>query len=161
MDQNASMTEVIPNLWVGNLRARANIKLLTTRRFSCIINCCSADLLDRYSMPPLPHTIHQVNLNIIERGPDDSNSMESMLAAIPLAVGVIEKYLNSGMGPVLVHCYAGRQRSPSIIISYLVEKCGYSVDSAYDIVSGLWVYTGNDYLDTIREWSRSTPLPLP
>lgn len=134
----SSMTEIIPNLWLGNLKARANIKLLSTRRFSCVINCCSPDIIDRYGVPHLPHSIHQVHLNITENGTDDQCSMR---AAIPVAIKTIDYYLNRGAGPVLVHCYAGRQRSPKIIVSYLVERCGYTVDEAYGIVRKLWVYT--------------------
>lgn len=158
----SSMTEIIPGLWLGNLRSRCNTKALTVRRIACVINCCRScslksekhfnDSLD--TIPPLPSNIEQVNLNIIERGPGDINSFDSMKLALPLAIDIIDRNLTSGKS-VLVHCYAGRQRSPAVIVGYLVHKCNYTVEEAYEIVSALWVYTGTDYLECVQQYFTS------
>lgn len=139
-----SMTEILPGLWVGNLKARGDTEALVARGFGCVINCCSRSILSRYNIRGLPDSIEQIHLSIKERGPDDKESIDSMINALPIALDRIEAYLNIGK-PVLVHCYAGKHRSPTIIIAYLMRKCRLSLAAATDIVRTLWTWTGSDY----------------
>ena len=143
------MIEIIPNLWLGNIKARNNVGFLTSRKIRCIINCCAPDIIDRYSIASLPPHVHQVHLSIIEHGPNDPVSIESMRSKLHGTVELIDHYLNKCQG-VLVHCYAGRQRSPTIIMAYLINKCNFTIEQAYSIVSALWPCTGDNYMKALE-----------
>jgi len=146
------MTEILPNLWVGNLKSRNNLKFLTSRKIQCVVNCCGADIIDRYSIVQLPIHVKQLHLGIIERGPEDPVSMDSMYQQLQPTINVIEHYLEKQQ-PVLVHCYAGRQRSPAIIMAYLIWKCSFTIKEAHGIVHHLWPHSGSDYSAALERYS--------
>jgi len=142
------MTEIIPNLWVGNLKSRNDLHFLVSRNIMCVINCCKHDIIDRYGIISLPLNIKQVHLGIIEHGPEDQRSINSMLVVLESCYSMIDYYLNKGQS-VLVHCYAGKQRSPTIIMAYLIRKCGLDPKNANHIVKTIWPYSGSDYLKSL------------
>ena len=56
-----------------------------------------------------------------------------MAKLLPQYVEIIDKSLTENK-PVLVHCYAGRQRSASLIAAYLIYKYNYTLDEAYKLI---------------------------
>ena len=48
------------------------------------------------------------------------------------AADYIENALKNGNGRVLVHCFAGKSRSSTLILAYMVKKCNMSLRVAYD-----------------------------
>ena len=69
---------------------------------------------------------------------DDNGTIESalgMLLALPAACDAIALALNaSPPRPVIVHCFAGQQRSPTVIAAYLMRSCRWSAEEAVRVV---------------------------
>jgi len=43
-------------------------------------------------------------------------------------------YIDSSKTPILIHCKVGTSRSPTILISYLISRKGYSLNSALETI---------------------------
>ena len=104
--------EILPNLWLGNLRGASDKKFMENKNISIIINCTKDypfyfEKIPRYRIP--------VNDN------RDPNNMKIMFNHLDKAVNTIDYYLSKNE-PVYVHCYAGAQRSATIVVSYLMKK---------------------------------------
>nr|XP_018629364.1 dual specificity protein phosphatase 1-like isoform X3 [Nicotiana tomentosiformis] len=62
-----------------------------------------------------------------------SNYFEECFDFIEKAKGKIEEAKGQG-GGVLVHCFAGKSRSATIVIAYLMKKHGMSLSEAFQLV---------------------------
>lgn len=109
---NNSYNEIISGLWLGDKNSSHNTDFLTDKKIKCIINCsCDLPFINDSSI-------------IKKRIPvNDDLSFE--------ANKIILKYLNKCLEfihenilnnkNILVHCYAGKQRSATIILCYLIK----------------------------------------
>ncbi len=67
---------------------------------------------------------------------DDNGSPEAMYdlrRALPEAVANIHAHVSRGV-PVVVHCLAGRQRSPAVVAAYLMKHRGITLTEAIQFV---------------------------
>lgn len=106
--------EIYPGLWLGDLTAAHNLEFLQRNQITCIINC-SVKL-------PFAQTgkgCHQYRIPVRDNLRLDQIYL--MYQVLDKAVAVIVKHL--GVDNILVHCHAGRQRSVSVILAFLI-KCG-------------------------------------
>ena len=119
--------EIIPNLWLGNRNAPREINNLVKNNIKLIINC-SKDIM--YDIDP--------NIEVIRLPIHDMNSSESneiLANKINYLTYIINVYLNNNIG-VLVHCYAGVQRSATVVLCYLLKYKHMSLDMAKTIMKG-------------------------
>jgi protein-tyrosine phosphatase len=79
-----------------------------------------------------------------------------MLSLLDRGVTYIHRQLVRG-DRVLVHCYAGKQRSPAVITAYIIKYCEWPVDKALAVVGKLWnnVYPDH-YLDALTAFKIKT-----
>lgn len=112
-----SVNEIIPNLWLGNENSSQNIDFLRSANISLIINATKhipntyEKNIDYYRVPvndPGP-------INYADQ--EDNNIMSSH---IHIVLELIRENLLAGK-TVLVHCHAGRIRSATIVLLYLVK----------------------------------------
>lgn len=108
---------IIPNLYLGNYNA-ANDKDFINN-MNLVINC-SVDL----PFPNFYSSINRKNFRHIRIPLNDThNDIDQVLMTVnlPKICPIIHKYLNNGQ-KVFVHCYAGMQRSATIVLCYLMYK---------------------------------------
>jgi len=67
---------------------------------------------------------------------DSSHAAGKLGNALAVACARIHECVGANQ-PVLVHCYEGRSRSPTVCIAYLVRYRGYTLQEAYDHVLAL------------------------
>jgi hypothetical protein len=113
--------EIIPNLWLGNRNATLEIDNLQKYNIQLIINC-TKDII--YPVNP---NIQSIRLSINDINTDESNTILSN--EINKLTYLIDLYLKNNMG-VLVHCYAGVQRSATVVLCYLITYKHYNVEMA-------------------------------
>ena len=127
--------EIIPNLWIGNKADSANIYFLKMKNIKCIINCT-------VNVPFNKSIQYDNELKKIEciRIPVNDNPAKSYIEdnkylyehIIPI-IYHINKYLLK-MKTVFVHCNMGKQRSASVIASYLMYYGKIDINTAIDYI---------------------------
>jgi protein-tyrosine phosphatase len=117
--------QIIPNLWLGNRNSPIDYEHLNKNNIKLIINCTKD--LNYY----VPNGIHIIRLAI-----NDANTEESIRILgekIAELTFLMDLYLKNNMG-VLVHCWAGMQRSATVVICYLLKYKSYKLDEAKQIM---------------------------
>lgn len=114
--------EIITNLYIGDYSVASDIYYLTTQNFNVII-CC---------LPTPPgHLLHSgidyYHIPIL----DTKN--ENLSRHLPSAIRYIHQNLVQGK-KILVHCWAGKSRSPAIVIAYLMFRYSISYEDALMLV---------------------------
>lgn len=116
---------ILPNLYLGTFEA-AQIAYREDYPNAFVINA-TKDLA--FFAPPR---------DTLRIPVDDNGSTEAvlgMLHALPAACDAIAAALNaSPPRPVIVHCFAGQQRSPTVIAAYLMRTRRWSAEEAVRFV---------------------------
>lgn len=138
-----SAVEVIPGLWLGNIKAAINKKFIKEKKINCIINCC------RYKVWS-DDTIKVVNLDLSDTGSD--KAIERMYAHLdPVVTFIMNQLLSKKI--ILVNCYAGKQRSPAIIMAFLIRYCGFNIQQTLDVLTKRWPHTGLNFTRSLVKFA--------
>ena len=133
------MYEIIQNLYLSSYRD-------VPKDGDFFIMNCTKDL------PMIPSTHGGTRLFV-----DDSpTSLDTMTQNIPLMVSYIEDQLTQGH-PVIVHCFAGQQRSAAVIAAYLIDKKGMTYEEAVRFIKSKKpdaFYDGVHFEESIKSNSR-------
>ena len=113
--------EIIPNLWLGSRLAPVNQDIIHDKNIKLIINCTKD--IDYY----VDSNVQTIRLAINDANTDESNRI--LGESIDNLTFLIDVYLQNNMG-VLVHCYAGVQRSATVVLCYLIKYKHYNVEMA-------------------------------
>ena len=149
-----SASEIIPHLWLGNIKSSRNRDFLHDQRITCIVNCTKNYDFDNDAM--LPET-QKIRVAISDTGTQEAN--QALLEVLDKVVTFIYKKLIKG-DRVLVHCYAGKQRSPAIIVAFLIKYCDWTVTEALTAINGKmknhWPIQTDHYLVALEKYREST-----
>jgi len=109
---------IIPGLWLGNGKASMNEEFLKKNNITVVFNCTKnlpfhSSIKRRYRVP--------VDDNL---QPDEIRNLELWSYEI---VYKIKKEYNKGRN-ILVHCYAGMQRSAASVAMYLIATTRMNTD---------------------------------
>ena len=111
--------EIIPGLYLGNYDAACSKTFIIDKDINLVVNC-SNDL----AFPDFYKTIHNHNFKYVRIPLDDSHRHIDQLimsVSLPKICPIIHENLQNGSN-VYVHCYAGMQRSATVIICYLMYR---------------------------------------
>jgi len=125
---NNNYNKILNNLFLGDIHTAQNIDFIKKNNIKYIFNI-SNGIPNYFDYIP---DIKYINLNIADDLSDYSINL--MYKNLPKLVLELDTYLNLKNGNVLVHCYAGRQRSAIVIAGYLVYKYKMTPDEAYDFI---------------------------
>ena len=119
--------EILPNLFLGDITSARNSNFIKTKNIEVIINCSNS--IDNFfiSSPNIKYYRCPIDDSLTEY---DINLMKIYL---PQFVKIIDNSLKDNK-VVLVHCYAGRQRSAIVIAAYLMYKKGMNIENAYKYI---------------------------
>jgi protein-tyrosine phosphatase len=117
-------TEILPNLWLGDINDSKNTLWIELNNIKAILNCTK----------DLPFTIDNIAKYRIKVHDNlEIQEIENLFDYLEPATEIIYKHLRNNEA-VLVHCFAGKQRSASIVAGYLIKYGKLSVNSAIDCI---------------------------
>lgn len=112
-------TEIAPRVWVGDESAAAALRNADGWTLICVreTDCKASSNVKHISL-----------LRMDARGQASKESLNEIADAIDAA---------RERGNVLVHCWAGIERSPLSLVWWLCKREGYTVEGAYKHIQGL------------------------
>jgi Dual specificity phosphatase, catalytic domain len=123
--------EIVPGLWLGGRWAcryarEAGFRTICVLENPCVQGCFHAPVLAVDS----GITLHDRETQLVQEQPICFVRCEAYL--LKTAHLAIDEFLKAGS--VLVHCLAGRERSPLVVTTWLCERHGFSLDEAYGLI---------------------------
>lgn len=118
----AYANEILSGLWLGNISDAKNLEFINS--LDIVINC-SKDI------PFLSKTTKNIRI------PIDDNLEEKEIKNLSKFLPKITSFIHSSLKNnknILVHCYAGKQRSASVIVAYLIRYLNISLEKAILLV---------------------------
>ena len=115
-----SVCEIIPGLWLGNINIAKNNEFFTIYSITTIINCTK----------DIPfYSNYTKNVRISVNDDLQKHEVDRMFDYLDTACDLIhEKLLNCES--ILVHCFAGKQRSATLVCAYLMKYGNMSLGVA-------------------------------
>src|SRR5579862_8049066 len=104
------MTEILPGLWIGDRDYALNIDWLRKNNISVVINCTK-------NLPFADYEGLQHILRIPVSDNLENEEIEKMQKYLSPVTDKIQQWIPNHN--ILVHCFAGRQRSSAVILAYL------------------------------------------
>lgn len=116
-DSTFEATQIIENLWVGDIRSPCDKKSLKDRNIHMIVSAVHG--ASAYH----PFDFHYINADL--RDLEDENILTEIRRILPM----IHNCIVNGKG-VLVHCMKGASRSATITAAYLIKYKNMTTDGA-------------------------------
>lgn len=116
------------NLYLGNFQAAKDKDFFKAKNIKAVLNC-SKDIPN--------HFAHEKNIEYMRIPVDDSlkqKDYDQMYEYMPTIVEFINKHVNIQKNNILVHCWAGRQRSAISIACFMVSKHNMTPKEACEMV---------------------------
>lgn len=115
-------SEIIPNLWLGNILDSRNKSFM--KNIDVVINCSK-------NIPFYSKTAKNVRIKV-----DDDLQKEEIINMYKYLDNATELIHNNLLDnqTVFVHCYAGKQRSATIICAYLMRYLNLSYKETTELV---------------------------
>lgn len=120
----AKFNKIGSRLYLGNCQAARDREFFKDKRIRAVLNC-TKELPNQFA--------HNRDIEYMRIPVDDSlkdKDFELMYQYLPSVVEFIHKHANIQNNNVLIHCYAGRQRSAICVAAYLVAKKGMTPHNA-------------------------------
>ena len=124
-DDQFDCTEIYPGLWLGSIKATQNTSFLKQNKIVTIINCTV-----NMPFPKLKQIKYTRRLSVKDNL--KASEIYKLYSQLDTIVNFIANHMK--YGPILVHCHAGRQRSVSVIIRFLIKFGQMSVDDALTMI---------------------------
>lgn len=108
--------KITTRIFLGNHQAAKDKEFMTTNKIHAVLNC-TKDLPNHFE--------GKMDIEYLRIPVDDSlkeKDFELMYQFMPLIVEFIDKHVNKLKQNILIHCFAGRQRSAISVCAYLVSK---------------------------------------
>ena len=117
-----SACEIITNLWLGNIIDSRNTEFLNN--IDIVINCTK-------NLPFNCDKNKHVRLNV------DDNLEKEEIVNLYKYLENVTKFINDSLingKSIFVHCYAGKQRSASVVCAYIMKYLSFSYQEATELI---------------------------
>ena len=119
-----NVREIIPGLWLGDKNISLNRQFYIDNDIDIVINCSK-------ELPFIDIDIDKIRIKV------DDNLEKTEIINMYNNFEYIVKYINDNLNlckNILVHCYAGRQRSATIIVSYLLKYSKMNLEKVISLI---------------------------
>lgn len=118
-DSEDKYNQIISGLYLGNYDAACSKTFILEKNIDLVVNCSN-----NLEFPDFYENIENCNFKYLRISLDDSfKTVDQNIMAISLKniCPVIHNYIKNDHN-VFVHCYAGMQRSATVVLCYLIYK---------------------------------------
>jgi protein-tyrosine phosphatase len=118
-------SKIMNHIYLGNIHAAKNKEFMKKHNIKAVLNCSKEK--------DIPNYFCNSNIEYMRIPVDDSlkqKDFDLMYQLLPCGVEFIHKHADILKQNILVHCFAGRQRSATCLTVYLMEKHGLNPDDA-------------------------------
>jgi len=139
---------IIPNLYLGNIKAANNIDFLEKNNILAIVNCKENNDFSDYFKD-------KTKFRLCIKDSKDIHNINKFKNDIIDSINFIDESLCNNK-PVFVHCYWGLMRSATVVAAYLIKKYNISKIDAINIIKEQRpmalssIYNFNEILDFIE-----------
>ena len=134
--------EIIPNLWIGDIRSIQDPLFLSKTRFTVIINCTT-----KYNFPD----IKTINIRVPVRDRGINEDFDMMYEYLVKTVPKIYDLLESGER-ILIHCYAGRHRSVALVSAFLMKYGKLTLEEVINTLQSKWKRIGFNFKSSLERY---------
>jgi len=128
IQMETSADEILPGLWIGNKGASRDREFLAKNKITAIFNC-TKDLIFDSSVKNLYRVPLDDNLEA-----EEIRNMELWAPEISYKIASEMRRAEASGEGVLIHCYAGMQRSAGSVAMYLIAMKGLTADEAMALI---------------------------
>ncbi|XP_075993561.1 dual specificity protein phosphatase 18 [Genypterus blacodes] len=116
-----SVSQITPKLYLSGLDAALNPSVVSSRNITLIVNASGLESMSY----PHPDTVQVLPVPV----------QDKPHAALSHYFDLVAQQIDRNQsGKTLVHCTAGRSRSPSLIMAYLMRYEGATLRQAHELV---------------------------
>lgn len=123
-DVYRNVDKIINRIYLGNNRAAKDRVFFKEKNIKAVLNC-SKDIPSKFKSDP---SIEYMRIPIHDSLKEVD--IEKAFLFMPAAIEFIHKHVAIEKKNILVHCWAGRQRSAIMVVAYLVTKHGMTPEEA-------------------------------
>jgi dual specificity phosphatase 12 len=135
-------TEIIPNMWLGDIRSALDTDFLKDNNITTIINCTV-----KYPFPDI--AVNKIRVAVRDRGKQED--YDTMYAYLEHVVPLIYQLMDEGHR-VLIHCYAGCHRSVCLVLGFLVKYSKLTLHESIDTLQSKWPRMGLNFSSSISKY---------
>jgi hypothetical protein len=117
--------EIVPGVFIGSLVDGQSPSFARKNKIHAVINC-TKDLPDQRNLAPLSMRI-PVDDDLTKK------EIDALYNFLPQGVAMIHQCVDAGKN-VLVHCFAGRQRSAAVTCAYLMWRYNCRLPRAMSLI---------------------------
>lgn len=115
---------ILPNLWLGNIRAAQDADFLRQQEIDTVFNC-TKDI-------PFHYSVHRRYRVPVEDNLEAEEIRNLELWSFEVVYKLLLEYKRGK--PILVHCAAGMQRSAAVVAMFLIANRGMKHEDAIEYI---------------------------
>eukprot|EP00438_Fugacium_kawagutii_P025375 Skav223562 [mRNA] locus=scaffold34:66112:70219:- [translate_table: standard] len=114
--------QVLPNLplYLGDLEHAADISMLRKLGIGCVINLCADKLVTCRRYKDVPNSLAKARIHQHILVADDAKHFKILEVVLPIFSIINAALAQETRNGVLVHCWAGMNRSAACVVAFLV-----------------------------------------
>jgi protein-tyrosine phosphatase len=143
------ISEILPNLFLGNIGAAKNKKLLLQHNIKYIVRVLN--IKDHIYEGEYMYHIVEI----------EDHDEVNLIQHFDNAVAFIQEKMNLNDGNVFIHCAQGKSRSPSVVIAYLMKQRDMTLKEALSHVQKCRpvVYPNSGFMEQLAQYENIVKQP--
>lgn len=142
---NSLATEILPNLWLGDINATLNPAFLKTKQINCLINCTKNPFLAEHLNLDITYT-----LPLYENDPEDSNLTYILFKSLNIISAKIYSY--TSQYKCLIYDQGDHSIAICCILAYLIKYAKMEPNKAIQSLQSKRPFTNFKYLNLIEAY---------